>query len=131
MSGKARSSVEAASRRSLRRHVLLITVLPLAGFSVAVASLWGRFVGKTELFLMAVMWTVTGLAGTAGFHRLFAHRAFEARRSVRLALAIVGSMAAQGPVIYWVALHRKHHRFSDRYGDPTLHTCAEVALEVC
>ena len=35
-----------------------------------------------------------------------------------MTLAVAGSMAIQGPVIQWVADHRKHHRFSDRDGDP-------------
>jgi stearoyl-CoA desaturase (delta-9 desaturase) len=64
------------------------------------------------------MWTVSGLAGTVGFHRLLAHRAFQVRPSVKVLLAVFGSMAGQGPPIYWVALHRQHHSFSDRPGDP-------------
>jgi stearoyl-CoA desaturase (delta-9 desaturase) len=53
-----------------------------------------------------------------GFHRHFSHAAFRAPRPVRYALAIAGSLAVQGPVIFWVAIHRRHHRFSDRPGDP-------------
>src|SRR5262249_22706576 len=52
------------------------------------------------------------------YHRLFAHRAFQANRAVRCVLAALGCMAAQGPVISWVAYHRRHHRFSDEPGDP-------------
>ena len=53
-----------------------------------------------------------------GFHRLLTHRAFETRRWVRYTLAVLGSMSLQGPVIDWVADHRKHHAFSDHEGDP-------------
>jgi stearoyl-CoA desaturase (delta-9 desaturase) len=54
---------------------------------------------------------------TVGFHRALAHRAFEARPWVRALLAGLGSLAAQGPVLYWVANHRRHHELSDRPGD--------------
>ena len=59
-----------------------------------------------------------GLGVTVGFHRLLTHRAFKTTRPVRAALAILGSAAIEGPVISWVADHRKHHAFADREGDP-------------
>ena len=55
---------------------------------------------------------------TVGYHRLFTHRSFKTTRAVRALLAVLGSMAVEGPVIEWVATHRKHHRFSDQPGDP-------------
>jgi stearoyl-CoA desaturase (delta-9 desaturase) len=61
---------------------------------------------------------MTGLGVTVGFHRLFTHRSFKARPAVRAILAVLGSVAVEGPVISWVADHRKHHAFSDRPGDP-------------
>jgi stearoyl-CoA desaturase (delta-9 desaturase) len=65
-----------------------------------------------------VMYLVSGHGITIGYHRLFTHRSFRAAAPVRIALAIAGSMAVQGRVTRWVADHRKHHRFSDRPGDP-------------
>jgi stearoyl-CoA desaturase (Delta-9 desaturase) len=64
------------------------------------------------------MYAATGLGVTVGFHRLFTHRAFKAKKGVRATLAILGSAAIEGPVISWVADHRKHHAFSDVPGDP-------------
>ena len=61
---------------------------------------------------------LTGLGVTVGFHRHFTHRSFKARPAVRAVLAVLGSAAIEGPVISWVADHRKHHAFSDRPGDP-------------
>src|SRR5262249_14223943 len=61
---------------------------------------------------------LTGLGVTVGFHRHFTHGSFRCRRWVRGCLAVAGSMAAQGPVIYWVAVHRRHHKASDSEGDP-------------
>jgi stearoyl-CoA desaturase (delta-9 desaturase) len=64
------------------------------------------------------MYAVSGHGITVGFHRLFTHKAFKPNRALKVALAISGSLAIQGPVIRWVADHRKHHKFSDREGDP-------------
>jgi stearoyl-CoA desaturase (delta-9 desaturase) len=55
---------------------------------------------------------------TIGFHRLFAHRAFVAKRPLKIVLALMGSLSFQGSVIGWVADHRRHHRYSDKPGDP-------------
>lgn len=69
--------------------------------------------------LALLMWWLVGCWGvTVGFHRLFSHRAFTAPPVVRYALGALGSMAAQGSVTYWVALHRCHHTLSDTPGDP-------------
>jgi stearoyl-CoA desaturase (Delta-9 desaturase) len=55
---------------------------------------------------------------TLGYHRMFTHRAFESSRAFRTIIAVIGSMAVQGPVITWVADHRKHHAYTDQDGDP-------------
>jgi stearoyl-CoA desaturase (delta-9 desaturase) len=75
-------------------------------------------IGAPEIVLFAGGWLVTGLAITVGYHRLFTHRTFKAHPAVESGLAIFGSMAGQGPVISWVALHRRHHECSDKEGDP-------------
>nr|HRC84665.1 hypothetical protein [Thermoanaerobaculia bacterium] len=67
---KSASGFEARTLRRRKRHVLLITVVPLVGFVVAVVMLWRKAVGPLELGLLAGMWTLSGLAGTVGFHRL-------------------------------------------------------------
>ena len=53
-----------------------------------------------------------------GFHRYFTHGSFKAATGLRIALAIAGSLAIEGPVLTWVADHRRHHKYSDREGDP-------------
>jgi stearoyl-CoA desaturase (delta-9 desaturase) len=95
-----------------------IAVLPLAGLAAAVWLAWGHGVGLTDLLLMAVLYAVTGLGVTVGFHRHFTHRSFRAVPALRVALAVAGSMAFEGSVVAWVATHRRHHAFSDRPGDP-------------
>src|SRR2546421_2149752 len=91
---------------------------PFVALLAAVPLTWGWGVGWVDLGLAAVFYTFTCLGVTVGFHRYFTHRAFKAGRGMRIALAIAGSMALQGPIMHWVADHRRHHAFSDRDGDP-------------
>ena len=99
-------------------HALAIQVLPLMGVGVAVILATRTPIPAISLYMLCVMYGLTILGITVGFHRHFAHGAFQAVTPVRLILAILGSMACQGPVIYWVSNHRRHHQFSDRAGDP-------------
>ena len=71
-----------------------------------------------DLLVLGVLYCGVGAGVTVGFHRLFTHRSFKTSRPMRAFWAILGSMAAEGPVIDWVATHRKHHRYSDQDGDP-------------
>jgi stearoyl-CoA desaturase (delta-9 desaturase) len=78
----------------------------------------GHGVPWVNLALAAGFAAVIGHGVTIGFHRLFTHRSFEANRPLKILLAAVGSLSFQGSLIGWVADHRRHHRFSDRDGDP-------------
>ncbi len=105
---------------AIQRQVSLATVLiPLIGFIAAVAWLWHtQKIGILEISLVLLMYSLTAVGVTVGYHRHFAHRAFQAKPIVRAILAILGSMAVQGPLVYWVSNHRRHHQFSDHEGDP-------------
>ncbi|MCW2915198.1 MAG: acyl-CoA desaturase [Actinomycetia bacterium] len=96
----------------------LIVTVPFAGLAIAVWMLWGHGLGLTDVLLAVAFYLVTGFGVTVGFHRLITHRSFTARPWLRNALAIAGSMSFQGEVINWVAVHRRHHGFTDRPGDP-------------
>ncbi len=96
----------------------MFDVLPIIGTIAAFAFLFVRPFGWLEFSLLFSLWLITGLGVTVGYHRLFTHRTFKAKPWVAWALAITGSMAAQGGVVSWVALHRRHHEYSDREGDP-------------
>ena len=106
--------------QSLREQVMLgiFIAVPFLAVAVAVPVAWGGWLGWSDVLVMAVMYWLTGHGVTVGFHRLFTHKSFKPNRGVKIALAIAGSMAVQGPVVRWVADHRKHHKFSDRDGDP-------------
>jgi stearoyl-CoA desaturase (delta-9 desaturase) len=97
---------------------LAAVLIPFAGFVVSVVLLWNHGVGPLQLSLLAGMYLATAVGVTVGYHRLLTHKAFQTPRAIRYLLAVLGSMAVQGPVLDWVADHRKHHAFSDREGDP-------------
>ena len=104
--------------RLQKRLVLVVTIIPFLGFVLAAWSLWGTGLSMVDAGIMVGFYFFTGLGVTVGFHRLFTHQSFETKPWVRNFLAIAGSMAIQGPVIRWVADHRRHHAFSDQPGDP-------------
>jgi stearoyl-CoA desaturase (Delta-9 desaturase) len=103
----------------LERNVNMgAVIVPFLAFLVAVPLLWNRLVGATDLALFAVMYVLCGLGVTVGFHRLLTHRSFATYKPLQYLFAVLGSMAVQGPVIGWVADHRKHHAHADEEGDP-------------
>jgi stearoyl-CoA desaturase (Delta-9 desaturase) len=87
----------------------LLAVVPFA---------WGWGLSPLDIGMAAVFYVVSGLGVTVGFHRCFTHRAFKAKRGLRIGLAVAGSLAVEGSPVQWVANHRRHHAFSDREGDP-------------
>src|SRR5579884_3420017 len=101
-----------------RRVALAVVAVPFVGFLGALWALWGQLVGPAQVVALVVMYVATGLGVTMGYHRLFAHRSFATGPRLRAALAILGSMASEGPPIFWTAVHRCHHQHSDRPDDP-------------
>jgi stearoyl-CoA desaturase (delta-9 desaturase) len=101
-----------------QRVNLAAVVLPFAAFVAAIVLLWNSAVSPRDLAILAVMYLVTALGVTVGFHRLLTHRAFKVPRPLGYTFAVLGSMAVQGPVMSWVADHRKHHAHTDEEGDP-------------
>jgi stearoyl-CoA desaturase (Delta-9 desaturase) len=95
-----------------------ITAIPFAALIVVGWQLWNEALHWGDLAVFAICYVLTGLGVTVGFHRHFTHRAFKAKPWLRGTLAIMGSAAIEGPVIAWVADHRKHHAFADVEGDP-------------
>jgi stearoyl-CoA desaturase (delta-9 desaturase) len=97
---------------------LIGAIVPFLAFIVAIVLLWNEYVGWSDLAVLAIMYVVTGLGVTVGYHRLLTHRSFQTHKAVEYMFATLGSMAVQGPVIAWVADHRKHHAHTDEEGDP-------------
>jgi stearoyl-CoA desaturase (Delta-9 desaturase) len=105
-------------RRGEQIALALFVGIPFAAVLGAVPMLWGRYLSVTDVVIAVVMYYLTGHGVTIGYHRYFTHGSFKAKRPMRIFLAIAGSMAIEGPLIRWVADHRRHHAFSDREGDP-------------
>ncbi|RKN25670.1 acyl-CoA desaturase [Micromonospora musae] len=96
----------------------LFVVIPFGALVAAVPVAWGGWLSWTDVGIAAFWYVISGLGVTVGYHRYFTHGSFKARRGLRVALAVSGSLSVQGEIIQWVADHRRHHAFSDLEGDP-------------
>ena len=107
-------------RATLGFHItnVLAIVVPFTGLVVAIALAWGFGFTWTHLVMLLGTYLFSAIGITVGYHRLFTHRSFETYRPVKLAFALMGSMAVEGPLLKWVATHRRHHQHSDDVGDP-------------
>jgi stearoyl-CoA desaturase (delta-9 desaturase) len=93
---------------------------PILVLTPAIA-LYGAFTVKLrwETALWSVIYYfITGLGITAGYHRLWAHRSFNASKPLEYGLAIAGAGAVQGSIKWWARGHRAHHRYTDTDLDP-------------
>ncbi|MGP3952747.1 acyl-CoA desaturase [Streptomyces sp. 7N604] len=107
------------SKGSLEQITLLLFItVPFVALVAAVPLAWGWGVSWLDLGLMTFMYFLGCHGVTVGYHRYFTHGSFKAKRPLRIALALAGSLAVEGPLVRWVADHRKHHKFSDAEGDP-------------
>ena len=92
---------------------ILFTVTPLAAL---VFVPWYGFAQGYSLWawvsFVFLLWA-TGISITAGYHRLWSHRAYQAHWSVRLFFMLFGAMALQNSILIWGSQHRTHHRFVD------------------
>jgi fatty acid desaturase len=118
-------------------HQMVDRVLRTLSFAVPAAALlvagwlaWGGVLHWADVVVLAITYTVTGLGITVGYHRHFTHRSFETTRVVRVPFAVFGTMAVEGPLLEWVATHRKHHRFADQSGDPGGRSSPPMSLAI-
>ncbi|MGN6275106.1 MAG: acyl-CoA desaturase [Solirubrobacterales bacterium] len=104
--------------RSEKAVNLGAVLVPFLATVVAVVLLWNNWVSTADLVIAMAMYLLTAIGITVGFHRLLTHRSFQTSKRMEYLFASLGSMAVQGPVIAWVADHRKHHAHTDEEGDP-------------
>jgi len=116
--GNATQPRSMAKARAEQVVLLVVIIVPLVAVVAAISAERGRWISWRDVVLAAVFYAISGHGVTVGFHRYFTHRGFRTSRPVRIALAVAGNMAIEGPVIRWVADHRRHHAFSDAEGDP-------------
>jgi stearoyl-CoA desaturase (delta-9 desaturase) len=94
------------------------TLAPTIAFALVVGLGWGHWLNADDAIVFFILWAVSGFGVTIGLHRLLTHRSFKTYRWLRYLWAWAGAMSLEGPLIQWVATHRKHHNFSDHDGDP-------------
>jgi stearoyl-CoA desaturase (Delta-9 desaturase) len=107
-------------KRGIGAHIAVYfgVIAPLVALVAAIPFAWGWGLSWVDVGLFLAFYAFGAAGITVGFHRHFTHRSFKAKPWLRAALAVAGSFAVQGPIITWVADHRRHHAFSDREGDP-------------
>ena len=76
-----------------------VTVVPFLALGVVGWQVWAELLHWSDIAVFAILYMVTGLGVTVGFHRLFTHRSFATSRVLRGVFAAMGSMAIEGPVI--------------------------------
>ncbi|HXB50917.1 MAG TPA: acyl-CoA desaturase, partial [Streptosporangiaceae bacterium] len=96
----------------------VFVAVPLLALIAAVPLAWGWGLGWHDVIIAISFYYIAGLGVSVGLHRYFTHGSFKAVRGLKIALAVAGSLAIEGPVITWVADHRRHHKYSDKEGDP-------------
>lgn len=109
--------MERPSTASLAGSVIVI-VAPFLGLVAAIGLLWETRLSWLNLAMLVAGYILNVLGITIGFHRLFTHKSFKTTPAVTAILGILGSMAVEGPILQWVATHRRHHQHTDQPGDP-------------
>lgn len=83
----------------------VVTVLPWYAWTVGFDGF--------EWLCFFVLWALNGLSITAGYHRLWAHRSYEASKPLQIFFMLFGAMALQNSILIWASSHRTHHRYVD------------------
>ncbi|KAG8769966.1 hypothetical protein FRC12_004611 [Ceratobasidium sp. 428] len=91
--------------------IFFVSMHIAAAFGLYRYPVW--LVPKQTLALCVLSWQLASFGITIGYHRLWSHRSFTARRPLRVILAIMGALGFQGSIKWWCLRHRLHHRFTD------------------
>ncbi len=117
--GRARPDLDPEQDPTGERILVgIFVVVPMLALLAAVPLAWGWGLGWHDVVIAIAFYYISGLGISAGFHRYFTHGSFKATRPFKIALAVAGTLAIEGPVLTWVADHRRHHKYSDKEGDP-------------
>jgi stearoyl-CoA desaturase (delta-9 desaturase) len=115
----AKPDIDSEQSTVLQRVLVGVFVaVPMLALLAAIPFAWGWGLGWHDIVIAAFFYWLSGWGVTVGYHRYFTHSSFKAKTGLRVALAVAGSLAMEGPVITWVSDHRRHHKYSDREGDP-------------
>src|SRR3982074_3892275 len=118
-SGQARPDLDPEQNPTGERILVgIFVVVPMLALLAAAPLAWGWGLGWRDIVIAIAFYYISGLGISVGFHRYFTHGSFKAVRGLKIALAVAGTLAIEGPVLTWVADHRRHHKYSDKEGDP-------------
>lgn len=95
-------------------NVVLVVLFPMYGMY----QMWHHPPQVKTLLLSFVLYVFSGISITAGYHRLYAHKAYDAGIPVKLFFAFFGAGAVEGSIKWWSHSHRVHHRYTDTPRDP-------------
>lgn len=101
-----------------RRLAVLVTVIPFLGTIAAIILATQIGFGWLELVLFLPMYILGEIGAEVGHHRYFSHKAFKPHPKLKVILAILASTTGKGSVFEFAAVHRRHHQYADRPGDP-------------
>ncbi|MEY2491074.1 MAG: hypothetical protein QOH24_25 [Verrucomicrobiota bacterium] len=90
--------------------LLTVTALPI--------YLWFFGIDWFHVGMFFILIALTGFSITAGYHRLFAHKTYEAKWPLRLIVLLFGASAFENSVLMWTSDHRRHHKHTDHDDDP-------------
>ncbi len=99
------------------------TIVLFAAFTlgsvVGVPAFW-YYVGFNTIdwIMMVILYVISGLGITVGYHRLFSHRSFECPKWVRACFLIAGGWAMENTALRWCSDHIRHHAKCDEEEDP-------------
>src|ERR1700733_2686064 len=102
--------------RSQRVATAIIVVAPFVAFVIAIVT-WRSFAPRPAIIQVPVWYFLTVIGITVSFHRELTHRSLTLKPPARYLFAVLGSLAVEGGVFSWCALHRKHHQYTDKEGD--------------
>lgn len=91
--------------------MFLITTIPVVTVFPWYAANFGFDTFEWVCFF--VLWALNGMSITAGYHRLWAHRSYEASKPLQIVYMLFGAMALQNSILVWASSHRVHHRHVD------------------
>jgi stearoyl-CoA desaturase (delta-9 desaturase) len=98
--------------------LIFLVTTPIACLFLVPHYLQNRGFEPAVWVLFVVMYLATGFSITAGYHRLFSHRTYDAHPLVRLFFLVFGAGAVENSALKWCTDHRMHHRYVDQEKDP-------------
>jgi stearoyl-CoA desaturase (delta-9 desaturase) len=117
--------METLAKTRLDKIMLLaFVIIPLIAVFVGTWMIWETvvfdkdLVNSQDIAVLLLMYVITGIGITAGYHRMLTHRSFDAHPVVRFLLLAFGSMAVESGALTWARIHLQHHAYSDEEGDP-------------